>query len=814
MPRISSGCVDVLAPPPQAPVSSFTGSMSVFSSFDFDDVSFENDVSDPLTVAHSLLMCSFKSLKLILHSPRKYPDRFVARCLNAWTLQDASLMKRVVQEANTMNKSAIHIAAQLRDSEQLIDMLVKLGADVNAPTLRGHTPLLYAAGRRHSNAILALLARGASPLTITVTGDSALDMCVKNIGGIERNGCDTKKCTNEAIAAVLAAVVTRRNAEPVEKWRDFRADKDALQAQAEHAKSCKNCLNLLRRKGLLPPLRKPSDIVARLHDTLSRAKSAHDARADDDTVQDELSDLLVAEAAHACDRRACEPASERALRIAALDHAVAWLVGIPLVASADDGGGEEGGFRSSDVRADARVSVQWFARALVAFREERLGRSLQRLRDNADGAKPVRSRGVRKDPERRYPVRLCLNSLLGALRRDASMMIDDVSLDVVLSHADAATASEIAVIVATRRRQRGGGSSPDDSVWTPVEAAALSEIWPVLHDVAWASAHVSFRHRASGGMRTSQIARAMRMISLVRPGLDWTTMLENLVVEAEEASLTLHVWNALSDEARRNMPSSVLERLRGGIALEQSKKKGGVGGVGGGGGGGKQRGSDARVVVKPLAPLGALGLPRCELNASPTIADDVSSIAAIIAEFDSAVHHALDGNILPVGLDSEWSSDVHSDPPAVVQISFIHPQTSHLTAAVVDMLAPTCREPATDLLVRMFSDDRVQLVGFAFAADLRRLAALHRSLEKPANGVRDIQTESMEKLAEREGWGGHTPSLRRCVAALVCEDLDKSEQCSDWSHRPLTKSQVEYAALDAAVLLRLGEELDLINRLA
>ena len=250
-----------------------------------------------------------------------------------------------------MNKSAIHIAAQLRDSEQLIDMLVKLGADVNAPTLRGHTPLLYAAGRRHSNAILALLARGASPLTITVTGDSALDMCVKNIGGIERNGCDTKKCTNEAIAAVLAAVVTRRNAEPAEKWRDFRADEDALQAQAEHAKSCKNCLNLLRRKGLLPPLRKPSDIVARLHDTLSRAKSAHDARADDDTVQDELSDLLVAEAAHACDRRACEPASERALRIAALDHAVAWLVGIPLVASADDGGGEEGGFRSSDVRA-------------------------------------------------------------------------------------------------------------------------------------------------------------------------------------------------------------------------------------------------------------------------------------------------------------------------------------------------------------------------------------------------------------------------------------------------------------------------------
>lgn len=48
--------------------------------------------------------------------------------------------------------------------------------------------------------------------------------------------------------------------------------------------------------------------------------------------------------------------------------------------------------------------------------------------------------------------------------------------------------------------------------------------------------------------------------------------------------------------------------------------------------------------------------------------------------------------------------------------------------------------------------------------------------------------------------GGH--SLRAvCVRELGVE-LDKGEQTSDWTRRPLTQRQLAYAALDAEILLR------------
>jgi ribonuclease D len=57
---------------------------------------------------------------------------------------------------------------------------------------------------------------------------------------------------------------------------------------------------------------------------------------------------------------------------------------------------------------------------------------------------------------------------------------------------------------------------------------------------------------------------------------------------------------------------------------------------------------------------------------------------------------------------------------------------------------------------------------------------------------------------------GH--SLREVCARELGMELDKSEQTGDWARRPLTDSQVTYAALDAEVLLRLHEHFEEIAR--
>src|SRR6185437_8391352 len=66
------------------------------------------------------------------------------------------------------------------------------------------------------------------------------------------------------------------------------------------------------------------------------------------------------------------------------------------------------------------------------------------------------------------------------------------------------------------------------------------------------------------------------------------------------------------------------------------------------------------------------------------------------------------------------------------------------------------------------------------------------------DGVVDTREASIRL---RRTASGH--SLREVCARELGVELDKREQTGDWTRRPLTKSQVNYAALDAEVLLRL-----------
>jgi len=85
------------------------------------------------------------------------------------------------------------------------------------------------------------------------------------------------------------------------------------------------------------------------------------------------------------------------------------------------------------------------------------------------------------------------------------------------------------------------------------------------------------------------------------------------------------------------------------------------------------------------------------------------------------------------------------------------------------------------------------------AVDLRGAVPLLLLLQQNGPG-RQGTKRSGGSLPPRHGMG-----LAAAVAAVLGLDLDKGQQRSPWGRRPLSRGQLEYAALDAAVLLDLAE---------
>lgn len=77
----------------------------------------------------------------------------------------------------------------------------------------------------------------------------------------------------------------------------------------------------------------------------------------------------------------------------------------------------------------------------------------------------------------------------------------------------------------------------------------------------------------------------------------------------------------------------------------------------------------------------------------------------------------------------------------------------------------------------------------------------------PVRGIRDTLTMAREL---RPDLPNHT--LRTCCKLLLGVELDKQEQESDWSVRPLRPEQVDYARLDAEVALSLYDYLEQLEQ--
>ena len=122
------------------------------------------------------------------------------------------------------------------------------------------------------------------------------------------------------------------------------------------------------------------------------------------------------------------------------------------------------------------------------------------------------------------------------------------------------------------------------------------------------------------------------------------------------------------------------------------------------------------------------------------------------------------------------------------------------------------------------------LVGFAFNHDISRLITLSGQVAPSTTGaaIIDLQTVAMKLAYGQISCGNNhaasagvmssgykrrwnTPGLGLVCATFLKKRLDKSEQCSDWDCRPLSESQIAYAAADVAVLVDIAGAMHLAS---
>ncbi|KAL7521771.1 hypothetical protein ACHAWX_006452 [Stephanocyclus meneghinianus] len=206
-----------------------------------------------------------------------------------------------------------------------------------------------------------------------------------------------------------------------------------------------------------------------------------------------------------------------------------------------------------------------------------------------------------------------------------------------------------------------------------------------------------------------------------------------------------------------------------------------------------------------------------------------------------------------VAFDSEfYTADDGSTELATIQLSVL--EDGIPSAWVVDLLPGRDRNlnthkgyeendssyysMACSMLRWLFFESDSHIIGFAPRHDLHLLSSyLEQEISAASSTAKiwDLQLLAASKMAEEMSGGNDEgkrsvisslPGLKSCCAYFLndssssggsVEDsiesdlsswtLSKQEQCSNWRQRPLSADQLEYAGLDAAVLLVLLSEL-------
>ncbi|GKY91211.1 hypothetical protein MPSEU_000093800 [Mayamaea pseudoterrestris] len=195
---------------------------------------------------------------------------------------------------------------------------------------------------------------------------------------------------------------------------------------------------------------------------------------------------------------------------------------------------------------------------------------------------------------------------------------------------------------------------------------------------------------------------------------------------------------------------------------------------------------EAYKVVKDLS-ISAFyekSLPALCLPHPPIWVDDAASLESLAASLEQEV---------VIAFDSEWYTAMRGGETSIstVQIS------TNSNAWVLDLKIdePEYCRTCQSLMTGLFTSK--VMLGFACRRDVDMLSDWCGHTLSYSNCL-DLQQLWKDRKTP--------PGLAACVGEVANKPLSKTEQCSNWARRPLTRSQLEYAGLDATILLYLLAE--------
>ncbi|TKY52290.1 Exonuclease mut-7 [Spatholobus suberectus] len=152
-----------------------------------------------------------------------------------------------------------------------------------------------------------------------------------------------------------------------------------------------------------------------------------------------------------------------------------------------------------------------------------------------------------------------------------------------------------------------------------------------------------------------------------------------------------------------------------------------------------------------------------------------------------------------VGLDCEWKPNyVKGSKPNKVSIMQI---ASEKMVFIFDLIKLHKEVPAIldDCLTRILLSPRILKLGYNFQCDVKQLAHSYEELRCFKNYEMLLDIQNIFK----EPRGG----LAALTEKILGASLNKTRRNSNWEQRPLTPNQLEYAALDAVVLVHIFHHL-------